>query len=393
MAAVDRRTVLKGVAATGAVAATGIALPAHGRVAKVAPPDAVGLLYDTTLCIGCKTCVVACREANDKKPDTRLSGGLWDMPSDLNGQTKNVIKLYKDPDSPERSYFKAQCMHCIDPACVGACMLGALQKREHGIVTYDSFFCSGCRYCQMVCPFEIPKFEWEKLAPKIVKCELCNHRLKEGKQPGCTEVCPRHAVIYGKRTDLLAEAKRRIAENPKKYKGYKKRRPCQGLRGDGGGGTQCLYLSHVPFEKLGLPTCRPSLSQRWRRRSSTASTRAPSPRSPSTPSWVPSSSGTGRSRRRPLLKLPGARPEVRNERARPPPCPGRRTPLDQALPGSRRRLRLLRTLLRLPFRGGARRLHRPQRRLPVGTLDRVRRRRRDSPRLRWLRGWLSSSTS
>ena len=134
------------------------------------------------------------------------------MPSDLNGQTKNVIKLYKDPDPPERSYFKAQCMHCVDPACVGACMLGALQKREHGIVTYDSFFCSGCRYCQMVCPFDIPKFEWEKLAPKIVKCELCNHRLKEGKQPGCTEVCPRHAVVYGKRTDLLAEARRRRRE-------------------------------------------------------------------------------------------------------------------------------------------------------------------------------------
>lgn len=253
MAAVDRRTVLKGVAATGAVAATGIALPAHGRVAKVAPPDAVGLLYDTTLCIGCKTCVVACREANEKKPDTKLSGGLWDTPSDLNGQTKNVIKLYKDPDSPERSYFKAQCMHCIDPACVGACMLGALQKREHGIVTYDSFFCSGCRYCQMVCPFEIPKFEWEKLAPKIVKCELCSHRLKEGKQPGCTEVCPRHAVIYGKRTDLLAEAKRRIAENPKKYKGYRKGEPARVYGEMEAGGTQCLYLSHVPFEKLGLP--------------------------------------------------------------------------------------------------------------------------------------------
>jgi Fe-S-cluster-containing dehydrogenase component len=179
------------------------------------------------------------------------------MPSDLNGQTKNVIKLYKDPDSPERSYFKAQCMHCVDPACVGACMIGALQKREHGIVTYDSFYCSGCRYCQMVCPFEIPKFEWEKLAPKIVKCELCNHRLKEDKQPGCTEVCPRHAVIYGKRTDLLAEAKRRIAENPKKYKGQKRGDPPKVYGETEAGGTQCLYLSHVPFEKLGLPDLSP----------------------------------------------------------------------------------------------------------------------------------------
>lgn len=250
---VDRRTVLKGLAAGGAAAGAGFSLPAYGRVPKAVPPDAVGLLYDTSLCIGCKACVVACREANGKLPDTRLSGGLWDMPADLNGQTMTVIKLYKDADSPERSYYKAQCLHCIDPACVGACMIGALQKREHGIVTYDAYFCSGCRYCQMVCPFEIPKFEWEKLAPKIVKCELCNHRLAEGKEPGCTEVCPRHAVVYGKRSDLLAEAKRRIEENPKKYKGQKAGDPPKVYGETEAGGTQCLYLSHVPFEKLGLP--------------------------------------------------------------------------------------------------------------------------------------------
>ena len=249
----DRRTVLKGLAAGGAAAVAGIALPAHGRTPAAVPSDAVGLLYDTSLCIGCKSCVVACREANGHAPDTRLSGGLWDMPADLNGRTRTVIKLYKDADSPERSYFKAQCLHCVDPACVGACMIGALQKREHGIVTYDSYFCSGCRYCQMVCPFEVPKFEWEKLAPKIVKCELCSHRLKEGKEPGCTEVCPRHAVIYGKRSDLLAEAKRRIAENPRKYKGQKAGDPAKVYGETEGGGTQCLYLAHVPFEKLGLP--------------------------------------------------------------------------------------------------------------------------------------------
>ena len=250
----DRRALLKGVAAGAAVAAAGVAAPAEARVRKEAPANAVGLLYDTTKCIGCKTCVVACRRANDMPVDTSNSeGALWDTPSDLNAKTRNIIKLYKDPDGPERSYFKAQCMHCIDPACVGACMIGALQKREFGIVTYKSEYCSGCRYCQVACPFEIPKFEWEKLAPKIVKCELCNHRLAEGKQPGCTEVCPRKAVIFGKHADLLAEAKRRIAENPKKYKGYRKGDPPSVYGEVEGGGTQVLYLSHVPHEKLGLP--------------------------------------------------------------------------------------------------------------------------------------------
>lgn len=248
----DRRSLLTGAAATAAAAVAATAGGAEGAV-KTAPPDAVGLLYDTTLCIGCKTCVVACREANDKKPDTSNSNGLWDEPLDLNGQTKNIIKLYKDPDSPVRSYFKAQCMHCVDPACVGACMIGALQKREMGIVTYKQEYCSGCRYCQVACPFEIPKFEWSSKAPLMVKCELCNHRLAEGKLPGCVEVCPRKAVIYGKREDLLADAKKRISDHPDRYRGYKDGDAARVFGETDGGGTQCLVLSHVPYEKLGLP--------------------------------------------------------------------------------------------------------------------------------------------
>jgi Fe-S-cluster-containing dehydrogenase component len=249
----DRRSLLTGAAATAAAAAAStVSRPAEAAV-KTAPADAVGLLYDTTLCIGCKTCVVACREANDKKPDTSNSNGLWDAPLDLNGQTKNIIKLYKDPDSPQRSYFKAQCMHCIDPACVGACMIGALQKREMGIVTYKQEYCSGCRYCQVACPFEIPKFEWSSKAPLMVKCELCNHRLAEGKLPGCVEVCPRQAVIYGKRDVLLADAKKRIADHPDRYRGYKDGDPPRVFGETEGGGTQCLVLSHLPQEKLGLP--------------------------------------------------------------------------------------------------------------------------------------------
>ena len=239
-----RRSFLKGLAFTGASIA-GSALPAVASEEKLqAPDDAVGMLYDTTKCIGCKACVVACHEANDLPPDNR-DNPLHDMPTDLNDRTKNIIKLYKGDE--QRSYVKQQCMHCIDPACAAACMIGSFQKREYGIVTWDPNRCIGCRYCQMACPYHIPKFEWDEAAPRIIKCELCNHRIAEGKEPACCDVCPRGAVIYGTHKELLAEAKQRLADNPDRY--------VPKIYGEhDGGGTQVLYLSHVEFENLGLPT-------------------------------------------------------------------------------------------------------------------------------------------
>jgi Fe-S-cluster-containing dehydrogenase component len=237
-----RRSFLKGLATAGAAAATS-AVPAVASERRKAPADALGMLYDTTLCIGCKTCVVACQEANGLPRDDRRDP-LHDAPLALNDRTKNIIKLYREGD--RRSYMKKQCMHCIDPACAGACMIGSLQKREHGIVTWDPNRCIGCRYCQVACPFEVPRFQWDSRAPKIIKCELCNHRLPEGLEPACCEVCPRHAVIFGKYDELLAEARQRQQDHPGRYVDH-----IYGV--DDGGGTQVIYLSHVPFEKLGLP--------------------------------------------------------------------------------------------------------------------------------------------
>src|SRR5690606_31548924 len=140
--------------------------PAFARARREPGPDDVGLLYDATLCIGCKACVVACREANDGKPES--STGLWDDPLDLSGDTRNVIRVYNEGD--QASFYKAQCMHCADPACVSACMLGALHKTDLGIVAYDKDACIGCRYCQVACPFNVPKFQWHDATPEIVKC-------------------------------------------------------------------------------------------------------------------------------------------------------------------------------------------------------------------------------
>jgi len=243
---IKRRNFLKAVAGSGGlVALTGASDVLASHTAKTLGDDALGLLYDNTKCIGCKACVYACKEVNGLPPEHTSPDKLWDDPIDLSAKTRNIIKLYREGD---KSYFiKRQCMHCVDPACVSACPVQALRKRPgDGIVTYDKKACIGCRYCQVACPFLIPKFEWDKPFPVISKCDLCfEARVSKGQQPGCTSACPTGAVIFGKTKDLLKEARRRIENNPKYI---------QHIYGEReGGGTQVLYLSAVPFTDLGLP--------------------------------------------------------------------------------------------------------------------------------------------
>jgi formate dehydrogenase beta subunit len=230
-----------------------------------APPQAVGMLYDATKCIGCKSCVVACASENGLSPDTRVDP-LHQSPVELNSFTKTIIKLYKPADGEgPYSFVKRQCMHCLDPFCVAACPFHALQKdRSTGVVGWEAEKCIGCRYCQVACPYEIPKFEWEALNAKIVKCEFCRDRLAKDQDPACTTVCPTKAVIFGRRDVLLKQAKTRISNTPGKY--FEDR-----VYGEKeAGGTQVLYLSAVGFDKLGLPSLpadeHPSQWLKWSER-------------------------------------------------------------------------------------------------------------------------------
>jgi Fe-S-cluster-containing dehydrogenase component len=261
---ISRRGLLKGATAAGAATAL---LPAAVARERVEPgPEAVGMLFDSTRCVGCRACQTACKLANRLPPDAvQANGGVYDAPPDLNGTTKNVIKALPTPGGPV--FVKQQCMHCVDPSCVSACMLGAMHKagegkrdfegetKGSGIVVWDRWTCTGCRYCQIACAFNVPKFEWLEPFPYIVKCELCRHRADPATRgplavanPACCEACPREAVVYGYRKDLLAEAKRRIAAAPGRYADH-----VYGERE--GGGTQVLYLTAagVAFEQLGLP--------------------------------------------------------------------------------------------------------------------------------------------
>ena len=154
----------------------------------------------------------------------------------------------RGPTGQGFAYVKRQCMHCLDPACVTGCPFGALKKNEWGAVTWTGSLCIGCRYCEVSCPFDVPKFEWDKWNPKVVKCEFCfDQRLKENMQPCLHRRLPDRRGNLGKRADLLEQAKKRVAASPNKY--FENR-----VYGEHeAGGTQVLYLSHVPFDKIGLP--------------------------------------------------------------------------------------------------------------------------------------------
>lgn len=192
------------------------------------------MLVDTTRCRGCEACVLACQEANGLPRDDgveRLSATTWTVVEEHGGV-----------------HVKRQCMHCLDPACVSVCPVGALQKTPEGPVVYEESRCMGCRYCMVACPFSVPRYEWDSTAPRVQKCILCYHeRVSAGEQPACAEVCPTGALTFGDRDELIDEAARRIEAEPERYVDH-----LYGL--EEAGGTSVLYLSSVPFEELGLPT-------------------------------------------------------------------------------------------------------------------------------------------
>lgn len=273
---ISRRNFLKGALAGGSLLVAGA--PAEARENKVMPQEALGLLYDSTLCIGCKACVSACKEANDMPPEFSTEDHLWDTPLDISGKTLNVIKVYqngtaenKDSETDGFAFMKVSCLHCADPSCVSACPVSAMQKDPvTGIVGYNKDACIGCRYCVAACPFGVPRFQYDKAIPQISKCQLCRHRIPDGKYAACAQVCPTGATLYGKVKDLHAEAQRRLALKPGEYATFPRgninthdqsshtaqaAKYVQHIYGEKEvGGTQMMKLAAVPFDKLGMPT-------------------------------------------------------------------------------------------------------------------------------------------
>ncbi len=271
---IKRRNFLKAAAGGAALLAIDTA-PASARSVQALPPEAIGILYDSTLCIGCNACMTACKKANGLEPEFSGNQNIWDNPKDLSAKTLNIIKEYtngtaENKDRVENGYafIKRQCLHCVDPSCVTACPVSALTKDEkNGIVTYNKDACIGCRYCQVACPYNIPKFQWDDPYPEIVKCQLCSHIVAKGGIAACCSVCPTGASLFGPVVDLIEEARRRLQMKPGEiyefpvsslgsgqFHQYRAATYIRHIYGkEELGGTQVMYMSAIPFDKFGLP--------------------------------------------------------------------------------------------------------------------------------------------
>jgi len=233
-------------------------------------------LIDTTRCIGCRACQVACKQWNDREgehTELQLSGIGFQNPATLSANTYTLIAFHelpneKAPGGLDYIFSMRRCLHCLEPACASACPTTALTRQPDGPVTYDASKCIGCRYCIWACPWGVPTAEWDSLAPKIQKCTHCADRSdqplplarngqgltadekKEYREnivvPACVKACPADCLRFGEREEMLQEGRNRISKNPDKYVDH--------IYGEKeAGGTSVLYLASVPFEKIGFP--------------------------------------------------------------------------------------------------------------------------------------------
>ncbi len=217
----------------------------------VSPEDEgerVGWLIDLTRCVDCGSCSRACKEENNLPPSPS-------EPREWTFDTWTYINNAEVPTSVGESAVysvKRQCMHCLDPACVSACPVAAMNQLADGSVVYDVSRCIGCRYCMLACPYDVPRFEWDEgLTPVVGKCILCTDRREQGLNPACVDACPTGTLDFGTRERMLAVAKARIKADPDRYVPH--------IYGEHEvGGSAVLYLSPVPFEELGFRTDLPT---------------------------------------------------------------------------------------------------------------------------------------
>jgi Fe-S-cluster-containing dehydrogenase component len=269
---VSRRAFLRALGigtAAAASAATPVRALAIDDIGTVEhePGEELVTVFDLAKCIGCEECVYACKEVNahkhpePKKPfpkmyPSRVPVADWSDRRDVIDRLTPYTWVYIQRAEVEHEgkvhalNIPRRCMHCVNPACADLCPFGSARKQLDGIVRIHEDQCLGGAKCKKVCPWSIPERQtgvglYLKLMPQFAgngamyKCDRCFDRVAEGKLPACVEVCPVQAQAIGPRSEMVALAER-IAQERNGY--------LYGLEENGG--TNTIYVSAVPFEKL-----------------------------------------------------------------------------------------------------------------------------------------------
>jgi formate dehydrogenase iron-sulfur subunit len=241
-------------------------------------PTRVACLVDTTRCIGCRSCQVACKQSNGlagERTSFFASPGGYQNPRRFSPRTFTYVSFHEldsaAGEPPLWVFVKHQCMHCEVMYCARVCESRVFRKTPSGVVVYEADRCLGCAACTDACPFHVPAIDyWNVAMPQIRKCRFCIERqqsqidqaesdgTRQGpsaadrrrasfQTPACAKACPAGAIEFGQRDRLLWEARRRIAAAPDRYVDH--------VYGEKeAGGTGWLYLARVPFAQLGFPT-------------------------------------------------------------------------------------------------------------------------------------------
>jgi formate dehydrogenase iron-sulfur subunit len=246
----SRRAFLKTAAVAG-TAVAGLSATAKAGPKNILSPERNGVLVDTTVCIGCRSCEYACRTAHGLPSPPLETYGDKSVFSELRRPDSGALTVVNQFPNPVKAdlpfYVKVQCMHCDHPACVSACIVGAFSKQENGSVIWDTDKCIGCRYCMVACPFQVPSFEYDKaLQPEVRKCDFCNTRTSNNQLPACVEACPVEALTFGPREEVVRIARQRISTYGDRYS--------KQVYGEyEAGGTAWMYLAAGKFDDLKFP--------------------------------------------------------------------------------------------------------------------------------------------
>ncbi|MEA2185363.1 MAG: formate dehydrogenase iron-sulfur subunit [Solirubrobacteraceae bacterium] len=222
--------------------------------------ERVGFFTDTSLCIGCKACEVACKEWNRVPEDGLVHRGMsMDNTGGLSADTwrhvafieqRNAFELGDDGEGGLRWLMASDvCKHCTHAACLEVCPTGALFRTEFGTVVVQEDVCNGCGYCIPACPFGV--IDRREDDGRAYKCTLCYDRLKDDQTPACAQACPTNSIQFGPLDELRAHAQDRVAQLVQAGEQDAQLYLADGDDGIGGAGAFFLLLDDP--EVYGLP--------------------------------------------------------------------------------------------------------------------------------------------